>query len=282
MQNKSMKTLAELIRDLGAVAGELAVGPCAIALGGSHAKGVADAQSDIDIYVFAESWLPDAERTAKLQALMPGVVEARSWSAMPEQGGTDFSINGTEVEIWFRQLGPIAGIIERSVAGEAVRRYVTWTPNGYSEHCALADLTSLKVIADPHALLTPLLDRIAVYPPALRATLIRQGLASAGFWRDNFHLETALARADGYYLQSIAHQIVTDLIQALFAVNRVHFPGDKKMATHIGKLSAVPEDFMVRADGVLGGNGARDKAAWRARFAELYALADEVAALAEA
>ena len=277
MPNNSMKTLDELIRDLGAVAGELAVGPCAIALGGSHAKGVADAQSDIDIYVFAESWLPDAERVALLLQLLPNAAAARSWSAPPEQAGTDFSLDGQEIEIWFRQLAPIAGVIERSVAGEAVRRYVTWTPNGYYEHCALADLTSLRVLADPEAVLTPLLERIAVYPPALRTALIRHGLVSAGFWRNNFHLETALARADGYYLQSIAQQIVTDLIQALFAINRAHFPGDKKLSTHVGKLADVPEDFMARVEAVLGGEGS--SAAWRARFAELYRLVDEVTTL---
>ena len=43
---------------------ETVEGKCAIALAGAHAKGAADASSDIDLYVFAERPKPWAERKA--------------------------------------------------------------------------------------------------------------------------------------------------------------------------------------------------------------------------
>lgn len=270
-----MENLDDLIRRVAAAAQHLADTPCAVALGGSLAKGVADAQSDLDIYVFAQSWLPDGARTAVIQQALGPVTRLRSWSAPPEQAGTDFAVQEQEVEIWLRQLGPIADIVERSVRGEVVRRYVRWTPNGFYEHAALADLTSLKVIADPHGLLSPLLDQLQSYPHALRRSLIEHGLASARFWRGNFHLETALARADGYYLQSIAQQIAADLVQALFAANETYFPGDKKLHVHLGKLAWHPDGFETRLDGALLG-----QAGWRARFDDLFGLADEIEARA--
>ena len=54
--------IAELVEYLkGTVEGK-----CAIALAGAHAKGAADASSDIDIYVFAERAKPFEERKALL------------------------------------------------------------------------------------------------------------------------------------------------------------------------------------------------------------------------
>ena len=47
-----------------------------IAVGGAHAKGAADAESDLDIYLFAEDALPRAERESRVLELCPG---ARTW-----------------------------------------------------------------------------------------------------------------------------------------------------------------------------------------------------------
>lgn len=41
---------------------QTAEGKCAIALAGAHAKGTADASSDIDFYIFAEQAKPFEER----------------------------------------------------------------------------------------------------------------------------------------------------------------------------------------------------------------------------
>ena len=50
-----------------------------IAVGGAHAKGVADAESDLDIYLFAEDALPRAERESRVLEFCPGAQHIVSW-----------------------------------------------------------------------------------------------------------------------------------------------------------------------------------------------------------
>ena len=62
-------------------------GKCAIALAGAHAKGAADASSDIDIYVFAERAKPFEERKALLSAIAESGLDARAMPAVFLGGG---------------------------------------------------------------------------------------------------------------------------------------------------------------------------------------------------
>lgn len=254
--------------------------PCAVALGGAHAKGIADAQSDLDLYVFAESWPAADARDAAVAEALPEAGGLRSWSGGVVQAGTDFTLDGLPVEIWFRHIAPVRDAVIASVAGEVRREFVTWTPNGFYRHCTLSDLASLKPLHDAGRVLSPLLETLSHYPPALKAALVGEGLASLRFWRDNMHLDTALVRSDAFYLQSIMQQIATDLLQALFALNETYYPGDKKMAALVRKLPAVPADFAARFDYALLGTGVRTQEDWRARFAGLFALGAEIEALA--
>ena len=250
----------------------LARGACAVALGGSLAKGVADAHSDLDIYVFAEAWLNDGERDAMIARLLPAATSIRSWGR-DDQAGTDFVADGRPVEIWLRALGPLRRAVDNALAGTVVRTHVTWTPNGYYEHCALADLATLRPLSDEAGLLAPLLADVSTYPPALRAVLLAEGLRSVRFWRGNFHLETALLRDDAYYLQSILQQIGADLVQALFALNRTYFPGDKKLGRYLAAFPLPAAGLAETLSLVVAGG-----APWRARFDAAFRLADAIAA----
>ena len=110
--------------------------------------------------------------------------------------------------------------------------------------------------------------------------MIADGLRSAGFWIGNFHLETALSRADGFYLQSMMQQIVNDLVHAAFAINEVYFPGDKKMSKQLGKLPRLPAGFQAGLDAALLGRGDASTAAWRERFQIIERLTGELRSLA--
>lgn len=253
--------------------------PCAIALGGAHAKGVADALSDLDLYVFCDGWPASEVREAAFASALPAASGLRSWSGGVTQAGTDFTLDGLPVEIWFRQIAPVRDAVIAAVAGEVRREFVTWTPNGYYRHCILSDLASLRPLHDTGHILSPLIETLGRFPAALRSALVAEGLASLRFWQGNMHLETALQRSDGFYLQSMLHQMATDLLQALFAINDTYYPGDKKMAAQLGKLPRVPADFTERFEHALFGSGARTQSAWRARFDDLFALGAEIEAL---
>jgi len=273
--------LSRLIDRLLPLAASFATGPAAIALAGAHAKGVADAQSDLDIYVFAEVWLDDATRRDLARQAIPEAEGLRCWAALPALAGTDFKVGTQEVEMSMHALGPLRQTVARALEGEVERHYETWTPNGYYSDCELADVANVVVLSDPAGLLSPLVDAVRVYPPKLKQRLIADGLRSAGFWIGNFHLETALSRADGFYLQSMMQQIVNDLVHAAFAINEVYFPGDKKMSKQLGKLPRLPEGFQAGLDAALLGRGDASSAAWRERFASIERLTAQLRSLAD-
>lgn len=91
-----------------------AEGKCAIALAGAHAKGSADASSDIDIYIFAEQAKPWEERKALLSAIAdPGTtpwVDER-FDAAPWSGGMDFQYQGTPVEAVGRTIARMDEVV---------------------------------------------------------------------------------------------------------------------------------------------------------------------------
>ena len=52
------QVILQKINDITTILKQTVEGKCAIALAGAHAKGVADAASDLDIYIFAEKEKP--------------------------------------------------------------------------------------------------------------------------------------------------------------------------------------------------------------------------------
>ncbi len=273
--------LSRPIERLLPLAASFSTGPAAIALAGAHAKGVADTQSDLDIYVFAETWLDNERRRALALQVVPEAAGLRCWAALPALAGTDFKVGAQEVEMSMHALGPLRQTVARALEGEVDRHYETWTPNGYYSDCELADVANVVVLSDPAGLLAPLVEAVRAYPPKLKQRLIADGLRSAGFWIGNFHLETALSRADGFYLQSMLQQIVNDLVHAAFAINEVYFPGDKKMSRQLGKLKRLPEGFEAGLDAALLGRGDTSTAAWRERFAIVAHLTAGLRCLAD-
>ena len=62
------KAIQKKIDNLVEVLKQTIEGKCAIALAGAHAKGTADASSDIDFYIFAEAAKPYEERKSLIRS----------------------------------------------------------------------------------------------------------------------------------------------------------------------------------------------------------------------
>jgi hypothetical protein len=71
-------------------------------------------------------------------------------------------------------------------------------------------------------------------------------LRAAKFWPDNFHYKSAVERCDLIYVMGIVQQVVHNLIQVVFALNRAYFPGDKKLDVAIEHLALKPDRFVER------------------------------------
>ncbi len=250
-----------------------------IALGGAHAKGVADPESDLDLYVFAHRILPNEERDRLCQDFDSEIDTIRSWGELASedgafiQGGTDFTFQGIKIECWFRDIDNISGIVAECQAGVVRRDLVTWTVMGFFNHCALSDLHHMIPLDDPAGILVEWQAAVRAYPPKLRATILREHMHAAKFWPENFHYQSAVQRQDTIYVMGIVQQVIHNLIQVIFALNKTYFPGEKKLEAALGHLAITPPDFGARIKHLLLPDdfGAQRKA--------LIALVREVEAL---
>ena len=245
--------IQRILSDLLPLVRQFARGDYAIALGGSYAKGTADDEADVDLYLFARAVLSSEERTRIASAFSPGIESVRSWGDdVPfTDVGTDFCFRGHSVECWLRN----ANHIERSIAecrdGVVRREFVTWTTTGFYNHCCLSDLTVMLPLDDPFGIIARWKSQVATYPPRLREAIVNQHLAAAEFWPENFHYLSAIERQDVIYATGIVQQVVHNLVQVLFALNEVYFPGDKKLDVALAHLPRQPTRLCERIHALL-------------------------------
>jgi hypothetical protein len=240
---------------------QFVLGEYGIALGGAHAKGVEDQESDVDIYLFAQQVLPAQERARRCEEFGSAIGSVVSWGvdAPFVQGGTDFYLHGTKVECWLRNTDYISDILSDCVAGIVRREFVTWTVMGFYNHCTLSDLHNMVPIEDPAGVLARWKAAVTEYPLKLRETILKDHLRAAKFWPENFHYRSAVARCDAIYAVGIVHQVVHNLIQVLFALNRAYFPGDKKLNIALEHLEVKPAGFTEQIQRLLLPGTGRDR-----------------------
>jgi hypothetical protein len=271
-----MPAADEVIRELLPLFRRFAVAPCGIALGGSHAKGTADAYSDVDVYLFADRVIPAAARAALVRARLGDASAPVSWGADDPwiEGGTDFEWNGVRVEVWLRSASSVDAAIQAALRGELRRDHVFWTVMGFFHHTVLADVHTMRVVDDSEGTLGRWKDAVATYPEPLRGAILRRFLGEASFWPRSPHYLSAVERGDAIYAAGIVQQVAHALIQAVFALNRTWFPGEKKVADALRRLPLAPVDFAERIEALLCTSG--DVARLGEQQAALAGLVDEV------
>lgn len=218
-------------------------GKCAIALAGAHAKGTADASSDIDLYVFAEQAKPREQCAELIRSIAdPGTTPwVDDFDAAPWGGGMDFVYQGTPVEAVGRTLARMDQVIGDCLKGKFEILPATWTSNGYYTFIYLCELSFIKPVWDPDGVLAAYQKKASVYPEPLRRAIMKTFLDRAGTWMDNFHYESAVRRGDVLFTSPIVLHTVMDMVQVIFALNRVYFTGDKKLETALADMPYCPE-----------------------------------------
>ena len=237
------KAIQKKIDNLVEVLKQTIEGKCAIALAGAHAKGTADASSDIDFYIFAEAAKPYEERKSLIRSAADAGSEPWidvSFDATPWGGTMDFMYQGTPVETTVRTLSAMDKAIADCLNGKFEIIPATWTSNGYYTFIYLCELSFIKPVWDPDGILAAYQKRTAVYPPALRRSIIETFMGRANTWIDNFHYESAVRRADILFTAPIVLHTVMDMIQVIFALNRIYFTGDKKLEAALSKMEYCP------------------------------------------
>ncbi|HYH79310.1 MAG TPA: nucleotidyltransferase domain-containing protein [Longimicrobium sp.] len=267
-----------IARELLPLVRRFARGPCAVALGGSCAKAHGDAYSDVDIYLFADAVLPAADRDALVAEVLGPRAAPDSWGSDEPfvRGGTDFEHRGVRVEVWLRRAAHVEAAIDECLRGEIRREYVAWTVMGFFNHVVLADVHSLRPLDDPSGLLAGWKARVERYPEPLRNAIVRRFMGEAAFWPANPHYHTAIERADVIYTSGIVQMVAHALVQVLFALNRVYFPGEKRITESVARLERVPPAFAARLQAMVAPGVPPTVAALREQQASLATLVDEV------
>ena len=279
-----------MLRDPEQIVGELlpllrcfSPGPCAVGLGGSCAKGHRDAHSDVDVYLFANEVRGGAARDAAVVQVLGSDAAPVSWGSdeLFVQGGTDFEYRGVRVECWLRSISSVDAAIAECLRGEVRRAYVAWTVSGFFNHAVLADVLSLRIVEDAGGVLARWRGMVAVYPAPLRDSILRRFMGEAAFWPGNAHYHSAIQRGDVIYTAGIVQLVVHALVQVLFALNRVYFPGEKLLAESLRRLPVAPRAVPMRMQALLAPDTPMDVAALRAQREEVAALVAEVRELVE-
>lgn len=211
-------------------------GVVAVSLGGSIASELADAASDLDLYVYWEELLaPAGERAERLAAVAdPGTVRAGliSWGLEDQ-----FSVDGRPVELIYRRWRDIRAGMERAHAeGLAGDGYTT---------AVLYALACGQPLHDPTGELRAARDRLAgEFPEATRTAVLRRACPLLGFHLAQ--LRRAQARGDLLFVQHIRDKIQLLFFDVLFALNRLYHPGEKRLLEHARRCAVHPEDHAAR------------------------------------
>lgn len=221
-------------------------GDCAIALAGSLAKGIADMNSDIDLFLFTDNPKPYEERLQIIRQYAdadtnPCVTDNFN---LPWGGSIDFTFEQTPVEVVVRIISQMDKRVNDCLEGQFEIIPQTWTSNGYYTFTYLCELSFIKAIWDPTNLIQNYKTKITPYPLKLKKNIIDCFMGRASTWMDNFHYQSAIRRQDILFTCPIVLHTILDIIQVLFAYNEVYFIGDKKLELALSKLNYCPSELL--------------------------------------
>ena len=247
-------TTDEIICEVTNILKRATGGKCSIALAGAHAKGLADDVSDIDFYIVTDK----AKPSLTLRKIIAQVADSRAsiyissdFDSAPYGGNIDFTYRGVPIEVTVHTAARLRQRVDECLRGEFEIIPQTWTSNGYYTFIYLGELHFIAPLYDPDGLLAGYKNQLKQYPKPLRKAIIKQFMSRANTWLDNFHYETAIARADVLFTAPAVLHTVLDMIQVIFALNRQYFTGDKKLAQALAKLSDCPAALLDNLDFLL-------------------------------
>ncbi len=248
--------IQNIIEEIAKVLRHMFVDEPIIALAGAHAKGLADENSDIDIFIFGNELSPYADRTQAIADFCDD--PQHCWVSpsfdYPWGGSADFTYQGIPVEVVVRSISKTEEIIDRAIDGNFEVIPQTWTSNGYYTYIYLSEISFLKPIYDETGWIFKMKQKIDKYPPKLKNSIISTFLGRAGTWMNNFHYTSAVKRMDTLFIAPIMIHTLMDMIQVIFAINEVYFTGDKKLEKTLCELPYCPEklrgnlDFLLKVE----------------------------------
>jgi len=280
MQEEATVTVANDERLLARIVGTLTSVPGirAIALGGSRARGTATPHSDYDIGLYYDGRAPfDHVTLSGAAALLDDgdatVTPIGGWGPRIDGGGW-LTIDGTRVDLLYRDLGRVQAAIDDCRAGTIDVAYQPGHPHAFVSMIYMGEVASCQVLWDSDGVLARLITQTQPYPAALRAAVLQRFGWEAGFASAN--ARKSLDRGDSNYLTGCLFRAIACLCQTLFAHNGHYLLNEKGAVAMADGFAHRPERFAARVAAIFHdagmGAGATALDALDALIAEATAL----------
>jgi predicted nucleotidyltransferase len=256
----------------------------AVVLGGSHARGRAMPDSDIDFGLFYSEATPfSIEQLRELAEAVndttnPVVTDFYGWGHWVN-GGAWLTIGGQRVDFLYRNLEQVERVITRAEAGRHELDYAQQPPFGFFSATYLGEIEICVPLFDPDARVVALKQSVKIYPEALRQAIVQDYLWQAEFNLAAFAPKFA-ARGDAYGTAACLTRVVNQLILVLFALNRQYPLNDKTALAEIDEFTQAPSAFGPRVQQTLAQLG-DSRTGLSAAVANVVRLSQETAALTE-
>lgn len=247
---EQLELLSLLAERLGNISGIKAV-----VLGGSHARGRARTESDIDLGLLYSEAAPFSIQHLRELAeavndtAQPVVTDFYGWGPWVN-GGAWLTIGGQRVDFIYRSLEHLERVIAEAEAGRYELDYAQQPPFGFFSATYLGEVAVCLPLFDPEARLAGLKRRVADYPELLRLAIVQDYLWQAEFNLAAFARKFA-ARADAYGTTACLTRSVNQLILVLFALNRQHPLNDKTALAEVAEFERAPREFAPRVQQTL-------------------------------
>jgi hypothetical protein len=222
-------------------------GVVGVTLGGSQARGTADAGADVDLGVYYHASALDlAALAAAADAVSDHPVELATpgaWGPWVD-GGAWLHVEGGAVDWILRNLDRVDAVWAECQAGVVRNEIQTGHPLGFWSHAYCGELALGRVLVDPEGALVRRHDEYAAaYPDALAGALVRR------LWEARFSLEIAAKgarRGDVAYVAGCLFRAVGLMGHALHGADRAWVTNEKGLVALTAGLAVSPDRFAER------------------------------------
>jgi Nucleotidyltransferase domain len=230
-------------------------GVVAVVLGGSHARGSARADSDLDIGIYyGEKFelnfekVRDCAKRFSLPDRPPIVTNSYDWGPWVNGGAWIHSSVG-RVDFLYRNVDQVQRVIDEAHQGIYHHDFYQQPTFGFTSVIYLAETKCCVPVFDSQHLISQLKSQVQIYPARLQHKLINDSL-----WQVEFtllHAHKFASQGDIFNGAGCLGRIAFFLLQALFALNAEYYFGDKGSVEASDRFGKRPAQFPARLQSAL-------------------------------
>jgi hypothetical protein len=255
-------TMKEAILELLSEALRPVRGLSALVLGGSRARGTSSPGSDYDLGLYYEENVPLQvnDVSAAIAPLLDDpakttITALGTWGPWINGGGW-LSISGQKVDILYRNLARVRGVVSECEAGQISMNYQPGHPHGFCSAIWVGEVAICQPVLDEDGIIADLKARVWPFPQKLQRALV-----SRFHWEVNFSIENAeiaIHRGEQTHIAGCAYRTLCCIAQVLFAVNRRYLINEKGALTEASTFPDTIDGLAARVSGVWAAIGSRD------------------------